>query len=402
MAAGTFANIVNSYGLKSNGYNAIDVVNGIPVRINNYQGNATVFVHVGKEKAQSIIGAIKEAAVAQELKKPAVNGEAITFTFKKAMLAVEHYGRIRKIISDHAGLLNTDQCPYCSMGNCDVAGMYKGLSARKMHRQCYLNSRNTEMDKIKNSDGNYITGIIGAIIAAILIVALADLLVIGLNRIFYILYLGFPLFIAGGFRMGKGPYGPAGSFCHVTVSVLAMYVYFYIQGCYYASQWFRISMIDAVPYFGDIMEIITDSEFLKNSALEIILFVVGIIIALVANPTSKLQGTKSVQQNDVFITPLSTATGYSGTEAYNPYSGQDTQSAMYGNNDPYNQPKQNFASAFGSNSQEPADAYGNQTSQSFANSFGDQSASQNNSSVSSGWNDVYGNSDSGNNNGFGN
>ena len=61
MAAGTFANIVNSYGLKSNGYNAIDVVNGIPVRINNYQGNATVFVHVGKEKAQSIIGAIKEA-----------------------------------------------------------------------------------------------------------------------------------------------------------------------------------------------------------------------------------------------------------------------------------------------------------------------------------------------------
>ena len=392
MAAGTFANIVNSYGLKSNGYNAIDVVNGIPVRINNYQGNATVFVHVGKEKAQSIIGAIKEAAVAQELKKPAVNGEAITFTFKKAMLAVEHYGRIRKIISDHAGLLNTDQCPYCSMGSCDVAGMYKGLSARKMHRQCYLNSRNTEMDKIKNSDGNYITGIIGAIIAAILIVALADLLVIGLNRIFYILYLGFPLFIAGGFRIGKGPYGPAGSFCHVTVSVLAMYVYFYIQGCYYASQWFRISMIDAVPYFGDIMEIITDSEFLKNSALEIILFVVGIIIALVANPTSKLQGTKSVQQNDVFITPLSTATGYSGTEAYNPYGGQDTQSSMYGYNDTYNNQtaSQSFASAFGgSTPQNSTDAFGNQ-------------ASQNDSSASSGWNDVYGNSDSGNNNGFGN
>lgn len=385
MAAGTFANIVNSYGLKSNGYNAIDVVNGIPVRINNYQGNATVFVHVGKEKAQSIIGAIKEAAVAQELKKPAVNGEAITFTFKKAMLAVEHYGRIRKIISDHAGLLNTDQCPYCSMGSCDVAGMYKGLSARKMHRQCYLNSRNTEMDKIKNSDGNYITGIIGAIIAAILIVALADLLVIGLNRIFYILYLGFPLFIAGGFRIGKGPYGPAGSFCHVTVSVLAMYVYFYIQGCYYASQWFRISMIDAVPYFGDIMEIITDSEFLKNSALEIILFVVGIIIALVANPTSKLQGTKSVQQNDVFITPLSTA-------AYNPYGGQDTQSSMYGYNDTYNNQtaSQSFASAFGgSTPQNSTDAFGNQ-------------ASQNDSSASSGWNDVYGNSDSGNNNGFGN
>ena len=385
MAAGTFANIVNSYGLKSNGYNAIDVVNGIPVRINNYQGNATVFVHVGKEKAQSIIGAIKEAAVAQELKKPAVNGEAITFTFKKAMLAVEHYGRIRKIISDHAGLLNTDQCPYCSMGSCDVAGMYKGLSARKMHRQCYLNSRNTEMDKIKNSDGNYITGIIGAIIAAILIVALADLLVIGLNRIFYILYLGFPLFIAGGFRMGKGPYGPAGSFCHVTVSVLAMYVYFYIQGCYYASQWFRISMIDAVPYFGDIMEIITDSEFLKNSALEIILFVVGIIIALVANPTSKLQGTKSVQQNDVFITPLSTA-------AYNPYGGQDTQSSMYGYNDTYNNQtaSQSFANAFGGGTpQNSTDAFGNQ-------------ASQNDSSASSGWNDVYGNSDSGNNNGFGN
>jgi hypothetical protein len=171
-----------------------------------------------------------------------------------------------------------------------------------------------------------------------------------------------------------------------------MYVYFYIQGCYYASQWFRISMIDAVPYFGDIMEIITDSEFLKNSALEIILFVVGIIIALVANPTSKLQGTKSVQQNDVFITPLSTATGYSGTEAYNPYGGQDTQSSMYGYNDTYNNQtaSQSFANAFGGGTpQNSTDAFGNQ-------------ASQNDSSASSGWNDVYGNSDSGNNNGFGN
>jgi hypothetical protein len=206
------------------------------------------------------------------------------------------------------------------MGSCDVAGMYKGTTARRMHRQCFLNSRNTEMEKINTSDGNYITGIIGAILAAIIMVAISEVLVIGLQRIFYILYLGFPLFIAGGFRLGKGPYGAAGSFCHITVSILAMYVYFYIQGCWYASYMYGISMTEAVPYFGDVMKIVMDPAFLKDGALEIVLFVVGLVIALFANPTSKAQGRKGVQQNDVFITPLSMVdTGFSGADTYQPF-----------------------------------------------------------------------------------
>ena len=44
MASGIFANLVSSFGLKSNGINAIDVINGIPVRITNNNGAATVFV----------------------------------------------------------------------------------------------------------------------------------------------------------------------------------------------------------------------------------------------------------------------------------------------------------------------------------------------------------------------
>ena len=130
-------------------------------------------------------------------------------------------------------------------------------------------------------------------------VAISEALVIGAQRIFYILYLGFPLFVAGGFRLGKCPYGPMGSFCHITVSILAMYAYFYIQGCWYASYIYGISMTEAVPYFGDVMKIVMDPEFLKDGALEIILFIVGIVIALFANPTSKTAGRKGIQQNDV-------------------------------------------------------------------------------------------------------
>ena len=390
MASGSFANIVSSYGLKSNGMNAMDVVNGIPVRINNYQGNATVYVYAkDKSTAEGIIGPMKDAAKNAGIMIPKVSGEAITFGFKKPRLAVDHYQKIREIITANAGVLNFDQCPYCFMGNCDIAGIYKMTSARRMHRQCYLNNRNNEMDKIQNSDGNYVTGIIGAIIAAILIVGLADLLVLGADRIFYILYLGFPLFIAGGYKMGKGPYGPMGSFCHVTISVLAMYVYFYIQGCYYASQWYGVSLFEAVPYFGEVMQIVLDPEFIKYSALEIILFVVGIIIVLVSNPSSKMQGAKEVQKNDVFITPLVTNNGFSGYDTYNPYSASGSQAT-----------------------QTYADPYGNQTSQydqtSGTAGFGQQSTSadQNSSFGTSqdafgsnnSWADAYGNGSSDNNN----
>ena len=37
MASPAFGNLVSSYGLKSNGMSAMDVVAGVPVRITNYQ-----------------------------------------------------------------------------------------------------------------------------------------------------------------------------------------------------------------------------------------------------------------------------------------------------------------------------------------------------------------------------
>ncbi len=321
MASPAFGNLVSSYGLKSNGMAAMDVVAGVPVRITNYQGNPSVYIYAkDKETASSIAANMKADAKNVGIMPPKAQGDSVTFGFKKPRLVVDHYQKIRDLISANAGSFNFDQCPYCFMGSCDVAGMYKGTTARRMHRQCFLNSRNTEMEKINTSDGNYITGIIGAILAAIIMVAISEVLVIGLQRIFYILYLGFPLFIAGGFRLGKGPYGAAGSFCHITVSILAMYVYFYIQGCWYASYMYGISMTEAVPYFGDVMKIVMDPAFLKDGALEIVLFVVGLVIALFANPTSKAQGRKGVQQNDVFITPLSMVdTGFSGADTYQPF-----------------------------------------------------------------------------------
>ncbi len=345
MASGTFPNIVNSFGLKSNGTNAIDVVNGIPVRINNYKGNATVYVYAGgKDRAQSVIGPMVEAAASYGMVKPRVAGEAITFGFKSYKTAVDHYEKIRQIISQNASQLAIDQCPYCNMGTCDVAGMYNSATARRMHRQCYLNQRNVKMDSIRNSDGNYITGIIGAILAAALMVTIANLMVLGAETILYILYLAFPLAIAGGFRLLKGPYGPMATFCHLVISFLAMFAYFYVQGCWLASKWYHVTMIEAVPYFSDVMEIITDSEFVQESAREIVLFIVGIIVVLVANPTSKRLGTKSVQQDDVFITPVTavgafgygdSAQGYNDpAQGYNTSDqGIGTDSQGYGNTD---------------------------------------------------------------------
>ena len=383
MAVNSFANIVNSYGLKSNGTQAIDIVNGIPVRIFNSNGTASVFVYAGgKDKAEMLIGSITAAAQSMGLAKPRVQGDSITFGFKKPLMAVEDYSNIRQIISNNAAALNIDQCPYCFMGGCDTVGIYKNATATKMHRACYMKNRTTEMDKVENSDGNYVTGILGAIGAAILIVALAEFLVLGAERIFYILYIAFPLFIAGGFRFGKGPYGAKGTICHVTVSLLAMFVYFYIQGCYYAAEWYDISILDAVPYFGDIMSIILDPEFIRYSALEIVLFVVGLLVAIFANPTSKQNGRKAVQQNDVFLTPISTGDyGTFGTATTTEQYQNAYDNTTYGSGqaaDIYGNPV--------SGSGQTTDAYGNPVNNTAQNDYYD----------------VYGNNSQNNNNGFGN
>ncbi len=383
MASNMFGNIVSSYGLKSSGAQAIDIVNGVPVKVLNTNGVASIYVYVGdKSKAASLIVNIQEAAKSYGLAKPRVNGESILFGIKKATMAVDEYDKIRQIISNNAGSFANDQCPYCFMSGCDVAGMYKGANARRMHRQCYLNNRNKEMDKVEYSDGNYITGILGALIAAILIVAFSDLLVLGANKIYYILYVMFPIFIAGGFKLGKGPYGAGGTFCHVVISVLAIFAYFYIQGCYYAADWYGISMLQAAPYVGDILSIITDSEFVKASALEIVLLIVGIIVAIVGNPTSKKNGRKTIQQNDVFITPLATVdTGFTGYDAYNPFGNTDTQAASSAY-DAYN-----TQDVYGTQDTASQSAYGNQNTQ----------------NAGSDWREVYGqNSDNNNNNPYGN
>ena len=369
MASNMFGNLVSSYGLKCSGMQAIDVINGIPVKIVNNNGAATVYVWVGdKQKASSLASSMADAAKSYGLVKPRAAGENIYFGFKKARMAVEEYQQIREIISANAASLNNDQCPYCFMSGCDIAGMYKGGVARKMHRQCYLNNRNTAMDKIENSDGNYVTGILGALGAAILIVAFADLMVLGAERIFYLLYIAFPLFIAGGFRLGKGPYGVGGTICHVTISVLAMFTYFYIQGCYYAADWYNCTMLDAVPYFGDILSIILDPEFIKYSALEIILFIVGLLVAIFANPTSKSNGRKEIQQNDVFVTPI-TSSDFSGFDGYHTYEDKSFQNT----NDDY-------------------------MAQFNQNAYGDQ----NSAPASNDYVDAYGNDSQNNNNGFGN
>ncbi|MCR4791431.1 MAG: hypothetical protein K5871_01635 [Lachnospiraceae bacterium] len=329
MAAATFGNIVNSYGLKSNGMNAIDVVSGIPVRISNYKGNATVYVYCGKDNVSDILPHLQTAADSAGIRKPTAAGEAISFNFKSARLAVDHYGKIRDILIANAGLFNLDKCPYCFMGNCDVAGMYQSNSARRMHRQCYLNMRNSSMEMVSSGQGNYLTGILVALLFAIGMIALGSLCVIGGRMIFYILYLGFPLAIASGFRIGKGPYGAKGTFCHMTISVLAIFGYFYVMGVYWAYETNpKLNIIEHAMNFNKIWNIITSPVFMKNKdmILQTVLLVVGLLIALAANPTSRKSGQKNISQNDVFITPLVTPnTGFSGNDTYHAFEYQQSQ-----------------------------------------------------------------------------
>ena len=414
MASNAFGNIVSSYGLKSNGVNAIDVIAGVPVRVWNYQGNPSVYVYAGsKENASAVAAKMKDAAQSAGIRAPKASRDTITFGFKSARYAVDHYQKIRELISANATSLTFDQCPYCFMGNCDVAGMFQGSSARRMHRQCFLGKRNIEMDKINNSEGNYLTGIICALIAGAVMVAIDAAMIIGSDEYYPFLFLILPLLVAGAFRLGRGPYGAKGTLCHVVISLLSMFSFFYILGTYRASLMYHVTMAEAAEYFGDIIAIITDSSFIKVVGELAALFLIGLVIAIFANPTRKSQGRKAVRQNDVFITPLSTVnTGFSGADTYHAYGSQNASNGYdtsYGTQSAYGtQTTYENQNAYGTQSTyENQNTYGSQSTYGDQNSYtgqniygaqnsgGDQAAQNNGSD----WREVYGqHSDNNNNN----
>ena len=113
MASPAFGNLVSSYGLKSNGMCAMDVVAGVPVRITNYQGNPSVYIYAKDKATASLIASnMKDAAKNAGIAVPKASGDSVTFGFKKPRLVVDHYQKIRDLITANAGSFNFDRCPY--------------------------------------------------------------------------------------------------------------------------------------------------------------------------------------------------------------------------------------------------------------------------------------------------
>ena len=367
--ANAYLNIVNSYGLKSSGINAIDVDSGVPVRVWNSNGTAiaTVFAS-SKTSAESACNVLKNAASAVKLAKPRNNGTSITFTFGNSFKAVEQYQQFRDIIANNAAYFNVDQCPDCNMSGCDTVGLYKNNTAIKMHRACYEREKTSQLTNLNSFDGNFVTGILAALVCMIVWVFITALIRYHASYVIYPLYFGMPFAVGYAFKFGKGPYGTGGTICHFLISLVGVFLYVYLLGCMLATDYFGISLFTAIPYVSDILEIIVEAEILGDIALELILFIVGLVAVLVVNPTSKKLAAKNIADGDKLLVPI--VPEGATFETYNPFGSTDTQNA---------------SSAY--------DAYNTQTL------YGDQNAAN----TTNDWRDVYAqNSDNNNNNTFGN
>ena len=334
MAVKYYTNLVACYNLKNSGMQAIDVVNDIPVRIFNNQGTPVVYVFAGsKEQASAAVGTMTPVAESMGLAKPRVSGDSVMFGFKKPFNATEEYSSIRQIIANNSGFFNIDQCPYCGMSGCDVVGMYKGANARKMHRRCYLNQRNADMDKVESAQGNYFTGTLAALGVALLIVALCVAFVTGTQRVWPWVYLLVPFLIAAVYKAAKGPYGTLSVIISTAIGAFAMFAYFYMIGCWYASMFYRISMFEAIPYFGDVVGYFSESFFWEDNAKSVIFWVVGLLIVAFASPVSKKSGKQEIEGNDVFITPISSSDfpGFDNQSPYNDAYNATTNTEEYQN-----------------------------------------------------------------------
>lgn len=113
-------------------------------------------------------------------------------------------------IGRNNGIYFSDICPYCGHGNTDAVMCYEKstdrfqLSYRAVHTECVNSLRNAANEAKVNDEGNYFTGIIGAIIGMILGVVLNVAVIFGTERIYAMLCALIPLGAFFGYKLLKG------------------------------------------------------------------------------------------------------------------------------------------------------------------------------------------------------
>lgn len=301
---GVLVELLMQFPLRHTDTVAVDVVSGCPLTltaINNYVSvqfnmNEEDYAAIKDEFEQSM----KACGAAVGFKK-----NVVSVVIANKNTACQTYIRLRAVISNIvAPLTQNAACPYCGMHGCDTAAI-KGALYTQMHETCRAQNEDAQRQEITVGGGNYFTGTIGALLGALLMIAIAFVFRILLEISFGWFFFTVTFAAFFGYRLLKGPYGVAGTVIVSVCAVLSFIVMLYGDLIYGLGIYAGFTLSDCLALFPELTELVFLFENLATYWFEFIFFMIGFVSALVSRPLSKKKLIADREALLVLSAPLS-------------------------------------------------------------------------------------------------
>lgn len=304
---------VGAFGLRSNGSMAVDLVAGCPVSLNFGKRNVTVKTAMEKEQFEAVEDALNASLASSGIGKAIFDKGFVQFVLNRLDKAVEEYSALRGAIQTYIAPASSQlPCPACGMGSCDIAAFHDfsedSLSSRnefvRTHASCHAKIVEQSRTRISSGEGNYPLGILGAILGAVLVLAVSFLIVVLADTVFGVLFIAVAAAAGIGYRLFNGPYGLKGTLTIIAVSILAFAGYIYIECSHYIATYLAISIFDVIPQFEAVAQTAFSLDYLAEDWFQIIFFVVGLVLAAITSPSSVKSALGDIQGYESMVLPL--------------------------------------------------------------------------------------------------
>ena len=172
-------------------------------------------------------------------------------------------------------------CPYCKNGMMDAEAYVNGFLT-PVHRACVENDSFQNLEKIQKNEttgSNRFTGIIGAILGALVGSIPALLLLVFLNMVSAWLYALVPICSYYGYKLLKGKMDKWVLLIVIICTLLMPFVVEQVQFYFAVHDYYKIWPLphETVSYY---FEVVTIGEMFQDIALPLLFSVIGILISL--------------------------------------------------------------------------------------------------------------------------
>ncbi len=264
MKQNEFQELMARFGLRAGGDLALGAWKGWPVKVKreqvygicNIQAEFALSGRVDKEHAK---------AIAQEVKAykncSAILGlSAVVVVPDKPKLGsfTERFTAVMDLVVQglaEAGVKPPVVCPLCKGGGCDSMALLND-SYVPTHRTCVTSSVQGTLEKAEQENtGNYLTGLIGALLGGLVGTLPNILAAVFLERVIAVLYALIPIFAYYGYKLFKGKMNKGAFVCALLSSAVNLFImqYLYVYVIFVQRLGGMLSPGDALYYYMDML-----------------------------------------------------------------------------------------------------------------------------------------------------